>query len=127
MEPIKSSILCVNLVLSVKIPVKFSHPELIRTIFTRKRLGPGFRNPCKSWVSSTCHKYTTFPSRRYKKSPVFSCFQNLLKICNKSNLHTIWFSSIFFKGHNLIFPGYISLMFNNFILFFIFFIKFIKI
>ena len=28
--------------------IKFSRPNLIRTFITRKRLGPGFRNPCKS-------------------------------------------------------------------------------
>ena len=59
---------------SVKIPVKFSHPEPIRTFITRKRLGQGFRNPCKSWVSSTCHKYTTFPCRTYKQCSVFTVF-----------------------------------------------------
>lgn len=126
MEPIKSSILCVNLVLSVKIPVKFSRPNLIRTIFTRKHLGQGFRNPDKSKFSSTCHKYTTFPSCRNQECSVLASLKNLFQVNNEPNLHTVWLQFILLNRSDFFLFCNLSLMFNNLIALIIVLIKLIK-
>ena len=66
---------------------------------------------------------------RWTLSQVTELFEKPLLdlLFEAQQVHAVWLKLIFFKRYNIINPRNISLMFNNFILFFIIVVKLIKI